>query len=531
MAVAVVLSAALLVCAPGAAAQVSSGPLRANLTPDPWRLSLTDAAGSSILREHTGLGSGPSGTLGFRTAGGWFHATRVLAGGQAGAAFEADLETTDPTRGIHVRLAPDGEGLIRLTASVTGSTAGVTAIGMGFEARPDERYLGFGERSNAVDQRGNEVENYVSDGPYEVEDRPIIQGFVPPVGYRDRDDSTYFPMPWLLSTAGYGVLMHNTETSYYRLGSSEPGAWSLEAEATVLDLTFVAGPQPADVLLRLTAITGRQPPPVGPWVFGPWHQPTGSDRLGQARSLRSGDVPGSAVNTYLHYLPCGDQQGVEAQQPAITGDFHGEGYAITTYFNPMICTDYSPAYGQAAAADVLTEDPMGQPYVYPYNSGVDDFDVAQFDFSAPGAVGFYGNLLAEAVGHGYDGWMEDFGEYTPLDSQSANGMDGTRMHNLYPKLYHCASWEFARARSMQPAAFIRSGWTGVHPCAQIVWGGDPSVAWGFDGLDGAIKQALTLGTSGISRWGSDIGGFFRIGGPSSAPSCSAAGSSSARSRA
>ncbi len=252
-------------------------------------------------------------------------------------------------------------------------------------------------------------------------------------------------------------------------------------------------------------------------MFGPWHQPTGSDRIGQARSLRAGDVPGSAVNTYLHYLPCGDQQGIEAQQPPMTAAYHDEGYMITTYFNPMICVDYSPAYGDAVAADVLTENSLGQPYVYPYNSGVSSFNVAQFDYSAPGATAFYGNLLAEAVGHGYDGWMEDFGEYTPLDSESANGMDGTRMHNLYPKLYHCASWEFADSRSMKPAAFIRSGWTGVHPCAQIVWGGDPSVAWGYDGLDGAIKQALSLGTSGISRWGSDIGGFFRLGGEQLSP--------------
>ena len=100
------------VLAPQASAQVSSGPLRANVAPDPWRVTLTDAAGATVLSEHPGLGVGPSGTLGFRTAAGWFHATRVASGGQVGGAFEADLETTDPTRGIHVRLAPDGEGLI-----------------------------------------------------------------------------------------------------------------------------------------------------------------------------------------------------------------------------------------------------------------------------------------------------------------------------------------------------------------------------------------------------------------------------------
>ena len=180
----------------------------------------------------------------------------------------------------------------------------------------------------------------------------------------------------------------------------------------------------------------------------------------------------------------------------------------------MICVDYSPAYGQAVAADVLTENSLGQPYVYPYNSGVNAFDVAPVRLLGAGRRRVLRRTFwREAVGHGYDGWMEDFGEYTPLDSESANGMDGTRMHNLYPKLYHCASWDFARTRSAGArAAFIRSGWTGVHPCAQIVWGGDPTSAWGYDGLDGAIKQALSLGTSGISQVGLRHRRLLQVGG-------------------
>ena len=42
----------------------------------------------------------------------------------------------------------------------------------------------------------------------------------------------------------------------------------------------------------------------------------------------------------------------------------------------------------------------------------------------------------------------------------------------------------------------------------MVWGGDPTTAWGFDGLRSSVRQALTLGLSGVGIWGSDIGGFF-----------------------
>ena len=59
--------------------------------------------------------------------------------------------------------------------------------------------------------------------------------------------------------------------------------------------------------------------------------------------------------------------------------------------------------------------------------------------------------------------------------------------------------------------FVRSGWTGVHPHAQVVWGGDPTTGWGFDGLRSSVTQALSMGLSGITHWGSDVGGFFTLG--------------------
>jgi alpha-glucosidase (family GH31 glycosyl hydrolase) len=491
--------------------QVASGPLEARIASDPWHLDFAQSGGAT-LSESRATGSGPTGSLGFRTPLGWFHATRVVGEGFDGPAYTGELATTDPLgRRIEVRVEPAGEGSVKVSASVTGPlTADVEAVGVGFDAQQGERYLGFGERSNAVDQRGNTVESYVADGPYQSEEYPVLTAFVPAPGLRPRDDSTYFPMPWLLSTAGYGVLVDDYETSNFRLGTDDPSSWSLETSSREIAFRVFAGPTPADVLRRLTEFTGRQPPAAAPWFFGPWHQPTSRDEHAQAQALRDADVPGSAAQTYTHYLPCGDQVGNEEGQVNRAAGFHALGYAVTTYFNPMVCQDYSAVFNEAASRGYLTQDQLGQPYLYRY-TGSTVFFVAQFDFSAEGASEYYGQLLAEAVGHGYDGWMEDFGEYTPLDSRSANGMTGEQMHNAYPVLYHCASWRFAREQQRPVAGFIRSGWTGVHPCAQLVWGGDPTTDWGFDGLQSAVRQGLTMGTSGISRWGSAVGGFFALG--------------------
>jgi alpha-glucosidase (family GH31 glycosyl hydrolase) len=319
------------------------------------------------------------------------------------------------------------------------------------------------------------------------------------------------------------VLVDNTETSYFRLGTDIRSAWSVEVRPSPpnqpqgagapapakLTLRIFTGRGPAGVLRRFTAATGRQPRPAAPWYFGPWFQPSG-DEGALVTKLRAADAPLSVAQTYLHYLPCGDQQGRRAEQRERTRRLHVAGVAVTTYFNPMLCTSYQPRFAQAVRSGALTKTAAGLPYLYRYST-LNQFTVGQFDFSrAPGRRLFQA-LISEAVEDGYDGWMEDFGEYTPLDSRSADGRRGTQMHNLYPVQYHCAAQTLADRAPRPLGRFVRSGFTGVAPCAQIVWGGDPTVDWGFDGLASALTNGLTMGLSGISTWGSDIGGFFALG--------------------
>ena len=524
--VAAVATIAVLLAAPGslAAETVEAGPLRAVVDADAWRMTFTDAGGRTVLAEDPSTGSGPAGTLGFRTQSGWRHATRVVEARRDGPAYLARVATTDPLgRRLAVRIEPASDGVIRVTARVVGDTSDVTALGVGFGAVPGERFLGFGERSNAVDQRGNTVETFVSDGPYLPEERPFIGAAVPAAGYRQRDDATYFPIPWLLSSRGHGVLLDNTETAYHRLDGAD--SWSLEVTGAPeghtagapaperLAFRVFAGPRPADALRRFTRDTGRQPASTAPWFFGAWFQPTGPDeaRADQVRRLRDEDTATSVAQTYTHYLPCGDQRGRRDREAARTASFHDAGYAVTTYFNPMICTDYDPPFSEAVRREALTKTALGQPYLYRY-TGSEQFLVGQFDFSSAAGNDVFHGILREAVEDGHDGWMEDFGEYTPLDSRSANGMDGSQMHNLYPTQYHCSSYRFTSGEQPRPlAGFVRSGFTHTAACARMVWGGDPTTTFGYDGLESALRQGLTMGLSGVSTWGSDIGGYFSIG--------------------
>ena len=507
-----------LVAAPGAtAATVASGPLRAEVQADPWQVRFGQPA--VTLTEHPGRGSGPTGALGFRTAdGSWWRATRVTAARKEGAARVFELDTTAPAGALTVRLEPAGPGIVRLHAQITGDAAAVTHVGMAFEADGAERFLGFGERSNAVDQRGVTIENYVAEGPYEPDEEPLITPFVSPASYRPAPYATYFPMPWLLSTRGYGVLAEGSRISTFRLATDDPAAWSVEVEGGELSVLVMAGPTPAAVLRRLTTVTGRQPRPAAPWFFGPWFQTGQADtipreqELGYVRALREGDAPVSVAETHRRYLPCAAHADRRAEERARTQALHRQGLATLTYMRDVLCTEH-PRFAEASAAGLFLRNAAGGDYVFTgYDGGrtppVNTF--AQPDFTAPGASAFYGELLAEAIEDGHDGFMEDFGEATPLDARAHDGSTGEELHNRFPVLYHRAGYAFARRQPRPVARFIRSGWTGVHPYAQIVWGGDPSVDWGFDGLRSVVTNALTMGLSGISTWGSDIGGYHAL---------------------
>jgi alpha-glucosidase (family GH31 glycosyl hydrolase) len=518
---------------------VDAGALKLYVTESPWNMTFADADGNPVLVELPDMGDGPSGSLAMHLGppppgngqestlptvrdgmpatppvrdGGWVHATRVESSEHQGESYVATIATSNPDRKLELVATPEADGVIQVTVK-PASTEGVQALGIGFVAEQEERFVGFGERSNTVDQAGWALEHYVSDGPYYDQAEWGIMGEVlPPWGTRWRPDATYFPIPWLLSSRGYGVLIDNDEISYHRVGSDSSEAWSMEVETTEMGFRVFGGPTPVEALGRYTQAVGTQPNNYAPWFFGPWLQ-TESDT--QIEEARLADVPTSLNATYLHYLPCGSQQGREEEQRIRTATNHDMGVAIHTYFNPMICVSYEPAFSDSEAQGALIKHGDGETYIYDYSSNLgNSFEVSQFDFAAENGVSAYKALTDEAIEHGYDGWMEDFGEYTPLDSVSEDGATGTEFHNRYGRDYHCGAYEATLDAGKPLARFTRSGWTGSPACTPIVWGGDPTTGWDYDGLESSIFRALSMGTSGVGIWGSDIGGFFAMFGRS-----------------
>jgi alpha-glucosidase (family GH31 glycosyl hydrolase) len=212
----------------------------------------------------------------------------------------------------------------------------------------------------------------------------------------------------------------------------------------------------------------------------------------------------------MRYMPCGSDVGQEDVEAGRVEDLHAKGAAVLSYTREAICAAYPGPYDRAVAADAFLEREDGSPYTFTAFVGSGLTQVGMLDFSDPDAAPIYRSILDRAYRAGYDGWMEDYGEYAPPDSVADNGMTGRRMHNRYPVLYHREGMRYSGSKRRPLIRFNRSGFTGAAKHSQIVWGGDPTTGWGFDGLRSAVRQALSIGLSGVSLWGSDIGGFFTL---------------------
>jgi hypothetical protein len=212
-----------LLAAPAARADtVRSGSLRADVGTEPFSLTFA-VDGGPVLSSATDAGPLDPSALSVRTAAGWVHATTVSAvDRRGGGGLRMTVETSDPLGGTFaIRVSPAGEGIIEVEAAPMGTASEVLGIGAAWAAPPDERFYGLGERANVAQHRGARVESYVSDGPWIEADRALISAVLPKPGFRARDDATYFPVPWVLSSRGYGVLVDNDETAYHDLATPE----------------------------------------------------------------------------------------------------------------------------------------------------------------------------------------------------------------------------------------------------------------------------------------------------------------------
>ncbi|MCC6617311.1 MAG: glycoside hydrolase family 31 [Anaerolineae bacterium] len=441
---------------------------------------------------------------GWRSGGGW--------------SFDAGTMRVNRTwaRGPRIFGVPEVEDIAWLEDGQRARRVRVT-----FRCRPDERFFGLGERFNALDQRGNVLDVLC----YEQ--------------YKNQGKRTYMPIPFLLSSAGYGLFVQSSRWMRFDLAASDAETWTLEADLGAdesLNLTWICGSDPFEITGRFARMTGpAKLPPL--WTFGLWM--SGNEWNSQARVLHEAQQsldhaiqpsvlvieawsdettfyiwndaeydarPGAEAFRYDDFrFPA---EGKWPNPKAMVDWLHEHDIRLLLWQIPVLKRIEGPhaqheadhAHFERAGFGVREAD--GSPHKlrpFWFRGGY------IWDVTNPAERDWWLNKRAYLLNDlGIDGFKTDGGEHIwGTDTRFADGRRGAELINEYPQRYTQAYYDFATARR-DAITFSRAGYTGSQR-APLHWAGDENSTW--DAYRHSILAGLSAGISGVPFWGWDIGGF------------------------
>jgi len=443
-------------------------------------------------------------------------------------------------------LAADGTRLASLAASqgddashlVVGITAGDGApdasssasavhrrISWGFGCSPTDHFAGFGAQTWGVDARKETIPIWDQEegvGKDLTTDDPVGVWFL--VGRRH---SAYMPLPEFLSNRGYVVVADTVQRSTFALCSEADGVARMELELPVTVNLFY-GPSPHEALGRSTQHFGR--PRVPPaFAFAPWNDAIfGSANVrAVAAALRAAGAPSSVIWTedWAGGSFTGDDYSLNEEWDVdrtlypdfeqVASDLHGEGFKWLVYFNSFV-EKQSAAWPETQPNGYLIGAPDGGTYTF---TDAKLLGASLVDLSQPAAVAWAVGKMQAALTLGADGWMGDFGEWLPTDATLTGG-SGLDLHNTYPLLWQQAQRtaldNAIAADGVERLMFVRSGWLGTAPLADVFWAGDQRTDFEVDdGMPTVVPIGVGVGLAGVSTYGSDIAGYQSATNPTS----------------
>ncbi len=398
------------------------------------------------------------------------------------------------------------------------------------ESPTDEAFYGFGERFNAIDQRGNRLDNYVYGQ------------------YTGQGKRTYIPVPFFISSRGYGFWLKTDSQAVFDLTSTRENCWTVTGRGddpnTVLEMKFFLQNNPKEIIQAFTNHTGKPKLPPS-WVFGPWMSSndwnTQSEVLRQMHLTQHHQIPASVLvieawsdemNFYIwndaqyRQKPSSQAYGLSdftfsqtghwPNPKAMVDQLHQAGLRLVLWQNPAIkhrdprenmddrLTLADENY--AIQHEYVVQKADGSPHrVEPHMPWFGGSLV--FDFSNPEAANWWFKKREYLVTEiGVDGFKTDGGEHVwDMNTRFHNGMDGNRGINTYPVIYEAAYQRFMETHHGNDyVLFSRAGYTGSQtvPCH---WAGDENSTW--DAFRASVRAMLNVGLSGVPFIGWDIAGF------------------------
>jgi alpha-glucosidase (family GH31 glycosyl hydrolase) len=412
---------------------------------------------------------------------------------------------------------------------------GVHRVRFELRLEPGEHVVGFGERYDAVDQRGRRLDAVVFE-QYKAQ------------GEHGR---TYLPMPFAhvvdeRGGPGWGFHVRTSRRTWYDVDSDGSGRLVVEAalggaEHEALDVAQYTG-APHEVLRAFGDEVGRAEE-LPEWVFRLWAsgnewntQALVMDRMDAHRDL---EIPVGAVVIEAW----SDEQGITIWRDARyevnpdgaahdAGDFtypadgawpdpagmiselHARGIKVILWQIPLQKTE-ADLPGVPPDSQVLADgramvalghavrEADGSAY---HNRGWWFPQALMADLSTPAGRDWWTARRRYLVRDlGVDGFKTDGGEHAWGDDlRYGDGRRGDEGNNLNPVHYARAFGELLRSCGKAPVTFSRAGFTGSQAHG-IYWAGDEDSTW--EAFEHSVTAGITASACGIVYWGWDLAGF------------------------
>lgn len=433
---------------------LESGPLRARVGPDaPWDLSF-ESDGQLLTRSgHKSVGSmtlAPHTTVSAEPAG----ITGVTETGLAAAGHY-----------LHTQLSLDVGELI----------------------------YGLGERFGPLIKNGQSVDIWHADG-----------GTATELAYKN--------VPFYLSNRGYGVLVNHRDHVSFEVGSENVEQVQFSVAGESLEFYVIAGPTPAQVLSRYTALTGRAPH-VPDWSYGLWLSTSFTTNYDEETvtsfvdGMLQRDIPLSVFHfdcfwmREFNWTDFTWDARVFPDPEGMLARLRAKGLRLSAWLNPYI-GQRSALFDEAAAQGFLVRRADGSVWQWDmWQAGM-----ALVDFTNPDARTWYQDKVRTLLRQGIDAIKTDFGERIPTDVIWHDGSRPRDMHNWYTHLFNEAVFSAIEAErgAGEAVLFARSATTGGQRMP-VHWGGDNSST--FVSMAESLRGGLSLALSGFAHWSHDVGGF------------------------
>src|SRR5215216_772325 len=356
-------------------------------------------------------------------------------------------------------------------------------VAASFSLHPGEKLFGGGESFTSLDKRGQKMVLYTYDA------------------YSAQTPYMYKPVPFFMSSRGYGMFFHTSAPLTLDLGGSYDGANVAYLGDDVLDMFFFFGSL-KEILSEYTALTGRAPtPPL--WTFGLWmgreSYSSENEVREVAKKLRRERIPSDVIHLDTGWTEVPHRCDFEfspsrfPHPERMLSDLKESGFRVSLWQLPYLNPE-NELRAEAIERDHIILSANGKPPV----------DDAVLDLSKPEAVRWYQRKLARLLERGVSIFTADFGEAAPLTGIYDARHGGFHEHNLYPLRYNKAVAEITKEVLGKGVIFARSAWAGSQRYP-LHWGGDAENT--DTAMAATLRAGLSLGLCGFSFWSHFIGGF------------------------